>query len=250
MRSFFNMEGPFFVFMNKVADLFILNILFIICCLPVITIGASFTAMSYVTLKMKDGNEGYVWKSFFHSFKQNFRQATLIWLIMLFFAAVLILDFLVMRSQTGGAWILMRYGVIVGAVVWSILFLYVFPTLARFYNSIRRTFSNALLLALANAPKTLLMLLATALAVVATIWSGTTIAYGALVWMMFGFAILSLIYSTLQIGLFRKMSGQPEVNEDEEEKPWVLPDEPEEAGETESLPDLHEENEADKTDPS
>ena len=72
MRDFFSMDGTLFRFLSKVADIMILNLLFILCCLPVVTIGAAVTALSYVTLKMKDQEEGYIWKSFFQSFKQNF----------------------------------------------------------------------------------------------------------------------------------------------------------------------------------
>ena len=52
MDRIFNMDNKFFTFMGKAADLILLNIIFLICCLPVVTIGASVTAMYYVTLKM------------------------------------------------------------------------------------------------------------------------------------------------------------------------------------------------------
>ena len=69
MRQFFNMEGPVFTFLSKMADLLILNVLFILCSIPIVTIGASLTAMSCVSIKMKDGLEGYVWKTFLPSFR-------------------------------------------------------------------------------------------------------------------------------------------------------------------------------------
>ena len=77
------MDNKFFVFMGRVADLMILNILCIICCIPIITIGASVTAMYYVTLKMTRNEESYIVRSFFKSFKENFKQATVIWLVAL-----------------------------------------------------------------------------------------------------------------------------------------------------------------------
>ena len=55
MNNLFNMDGPLFRFLSKVADLMILNLIFLISCIPIVTIGASITALSYVTLKMKDG---------------------------------------------------------------------------------------------------------------------------------------------------------------------------------------------------
>ncbi len=76
MDRIFNMDNKFFTFMGKAADLILLNIIFLICCLPVVTIGASVTAMYYVTLKMVRNEESYISRSFFQSFRQNFRQAT------------------------------------------------------------------------------------------------------------------------------------------------------------------------------
>ena len=78
MGRFFNMDNKFFVFMGKIADLCMLNLLCIICCIPIVTAGASLTALYYVTMKMVRNEEAYIFRSFFRSFKQNFKQATVI----------------------------------------------------------------------------------------------------------------------------------------------------------------------------
>ena len=83
MGRFFNMDNKFFVFMGKIADLCMLNLLCIICCIPIVTAGASLTALYYVTMKMVRNEEAYIFRSFFRSFKQNFKQATVINIIML-----------------------------------------------------------------------------------------------------------------------------------------------------------------------
>ena len=70
MDRLFNMDNKFFVFMGRVADLIILNLLCILCCLPIVTAGASVTAMFYVTLKMARNEESYIVRSFFKSFKE------------------------------------------------------------------------------------------------------------------------------------------------------------------------------------
>ena len=72
MSRLFNLDSPIMVFLSKMADLLILNLLALICCIPIITIGASMTAMSYVTLKMVRDEECYIAKDFFKSFRQNF----------------------------------------------------------------------------------------------------------------------------------------------------------------------------------
>lgn len=72
MNRFFNMDNKFFVFMGRVADLLLLNFLCILCCIPVVTAGASITALYYVTLKMARDEESYIARSFFHSFMTIF----------------------------------------------------------------------------------------------------------------------------------------------------------------------------------
>ena len=72
MGKLFDLDSPIMNFLGKLADLIILNILAFICCIPIVTAGASMTALYYVCLKMVRNNEGYIMKSFFKSFKQNF----------------------------------------------------------------------------------------------------------------------------------------------------------------------------------
>ena len=103
MGRFFSMDNKFFTFMNKVADLCILNIICLVCCIPIVTAGASITAMYYVTLKMVRNEEAYIVRSFFKSFKDNFKQATIINLIMIAVGAVLYLDLNVAKNMPGSA---------------------------------------------------------------------------------------------------------------------------------------------------
>ena len=100
MNKVFNFEGPVFTFLSRLADLFWLNLLYILCCLPVITAGAATTALFYVTLKMAKDEEGYITRSFFKSFKDNFIQATLIWAAFLVVFVIMYLDF---RIANGGS---------------------------------------------------------------------------------------------------------------------------------------------------
>ena len=97
MDKFFNLDNPVMAFMGKIADLIILNFIVILFSLPIFTIGASWTALYYVTLKMVRKEESYMFKDFWHSFKENFKQATIIWLLVLVVAAVFVGDFLIWR---------------------------------------------------------------------------------------------------------------------------------------------------------
>ena len=159
MGRIFDMNNKFFSFMSKVADLCILNIICVVCCIPVITAGASITAMYYVTLKMVRNEEAYIVRSFFKSFKQNFKQATIINLIMLLIGLVLYVDLNVSKAMQGGAGQIFQIIFMAFVLIYFILFLYVYPVLARFYNTIKNTIKNALFMAIRHLPYTVVMVL-------------------------------------------------------------------------------------------
>lgn len=159
MDRFFNMDNKFFTFMGRVADLFILNALCLICCIPIVTAGASITAMFYVSLKMVRNEESYIVKSFFKSFKENFKQATIIHLILLASAVVLFIDMNIISNMDGTVSNVLQVVFMAFALLIAMIFLYIYPILAKFYNSIKNTFSNAFLMAIRHLPYTILMLI-------------------------------------------------------------------------------------------
>lgn len=215
MRQFFNMEGPVFTFLSKMADLLILNVLFILCSIPIVTIGASLTAMSCVSIKMKDGLEGYIWKTFLTSFRENFKQATVIWAIMVLAAVVLATDLLLVRTSAGTLQHVVQITVYVGILLWIMFLTVVFPLLSRFDNTIRNTMRNAVLLAVGNAPRTLLMSAIIIGSVIATLWNAMTLSTGLLLWLLFGFAVLSWIDASLLYPVFKKIMPPEEETGDE-----------------------------------
>ena len=93
MGGFFNYDNPVWRFVGRIWDLFILNLLWVICSIPILTFGASTTAMYYCTLKIaKDRDSGGMFTMFFHSFKDNIKQSTLIWIIMALTGGILFFD--------------------------------------------------------------------------------------------------------------------------------------------------------------
>lgn len=153
----FNYDSPLMQALGKVADLMWLNVLTLICCIPIITAGASLTAMNYMALKIARNEECYITRGFFKSFKENFKQATIIWLILLALIVVLISDFYVMSVAEFEFGNIMRVAITLVAVFVAFLALYVFPVLARFENTIWRTIKNSFLLSIVQFPKTILM---------------------------------------------------------------------------------------------
>lgn len=202
MSKLFRMDSPLMRFLTKIADLMVLNILFCVTSIPLITIGASWTALYSVTLKMVRDEEGSVSRSYFHSFRQNFKQATLLWLGVLVVLALLVLDIRVLNGMAEGtAPGLLRLGVEILALLGIMVLQYLFPSLARFEASLADTLKNACVMALAYLPKTALMTAAAVGAVWITQINNTTIAVGLMVWPLIGFALMAFGNS----GILRKI---------------------------------------------
>lgn len=165
------MDSPLFSFLNKVADLIILNLLTLVCCIPVITVGAAMTGLNYVCLKMVRNEEGYIIRGFFKSFKQNFKQATIIWLIILLVIGVLAGDVFIMSYSNVAFPTWLRVALLAVGVIVIVALMHVFPVLARFDNTIRNTFRNSLYMGILTLPKTILMMICWALPIVITLLS-------------------------------------------------------------------------------
>lgn len=202
MSKLFSMDSPLMRFLTKIADLMVLNILFCVTSIPLFTVGASWTALYSVTLKMVRDEEGPVFRSYFQSFRQNFRQATLLWLGVLAVLTLLVLDIRALNDMAGGTVPgLLRVGVEILAILGIMVLQYLFPSLARFEASLADTLKNACILAIANLPRTALMTAATVGAAWITLINNTTIAVGLMVWPLIGFALMAFGNS----GILRKI---------------------------------------------
>lgn len=98
----FGIDGKFYEIVSAIADLVILNLLFVLCSLPIFTIGASTTALFGVTKKMADNREGYIVRTYFKLFKENFKQSTAMWLILLMLSIIPTLDLYIVNSLKEG----------------------------------------------------------------------------------------------------------------------------------------------------
>ena len=220
MGRLFDMDNKFFRFMGRLADLCILNVLCILCCIPVVTAGASITAMFYVTMKMVRNEEAYIARSFFKSFKENFRQATVINIIMLVIAGVLYVDFRVAKSMPGTASTVFQYLFLIFAILYVMLFTYIYPVLAKFYNSIKNTFRNAILMSVRHLPYTVLMIIVSICPVlVFYIQSARAQSMLLLLLIMVGFALVAYINSFFFVKIFdRYVIQEPEEKSENAEE--------------------------------
>lgn len=154
-----NFNSPIMDFINTTVHFIALNITFVICCLPIITIGPALAALYQVTLREVRGEHGYLIRKFFQHFKEMFVHAFLTFAI--FIGTILIFVFnITFWSGLGGllANVILVFICITLFIVVS-AFIYVFPLMARFKNSLWFTIKNAFLIALTNPKKTLLLLI-------------------------------------------------------------------------------------------
>ena len=151
MDKLMSLDNPFWRSLHTAADMLILNLLYVLFCLPVVTIGAATSALYAVSMKLADRDEDiYVTRYFWKSFAANFKQATWIWLIFLAVGFFLGYDLLLVNVPDLYflnwleivLWILLGYYVLCLA--------YVFPLQSRYENSVFKTIRNSLLLAIAN----------------------------------------------------------------------------------------------------
>lgn len=156
MNKLFAVDGRLFNAFSKFGDMVLLNLLWIFCCIPIITIGASTTALYYVTLKMVRNEETYIAKSFLKSFKENFRQATTIWIGMIVVAALLYFDFYFSSHmpEEGARLLFIPFAIV--ALFFVMFACYIFPILSFFKNSLRKAIKNTILMAVAHLPYTIL----------------------------------------------------------------------------------------------
>ena len=166
MGHFFSTDGPLMEYLTKLRDWMILSVLWIVCSLPVITLGVSTTAMYYVTLKMAKKEEVSVFKSFFKSFKENFKQGVVLTLIVLIVGAILILDCWYFSRMAGTKGAVMTGVFYAVTVCFLAITLYVFPFLAQFSNTISGIWKSAVVLAIRNIRNTVVILIFHAIPVV------------------------------------------------------------------------------------
>lgn len=191
----FNPDSKFSQFMGRVFDLMILNLVFIFTSIPIFTIGVNYTALYYVTLKMVKNEESYVWKSYWKSWRQNFKQAVGIWLILLFIGVFLFLD-IFLTNQMAGGFAYLKYVFFVLLFVWGMVLTYVFPVLCRFDNTVRQTIKNSLLMAIRHLPWTIVMLIINLLPLLLFIFAPASISSMVLFFMIFlGTSVMALANS-------------------------------------------------------
>lgn len=179
----------------------------IVCSIP---LGPALTAMHYVLLKLVRDEDSYVTKSFFKSFKENFKQGAILQVIQFTAGGILLLDFLIMRDGSG----IYRYIVIAISLILYMVSLYIFPLLSKFVNTVLGTLRNAALMSIMALPKTVLMALVSAVPVVILYFFS---AKALPILILMGIAGPGFVQALLYNNTFKRFEPKVEEMSDEEE---------------------------------
>ena len=207
MGKFFGLDSPIINFLSKVTDFIILNILTVVLCVPIITGGAALTALYYVMGRMVRGESYYVFKTYFSSFKSNFKQATCEWLMVLALAALLFFDISILFYNDTGFPRIFIYLLIAIVLILFVLLQLLFPLQSRFENSVKTTIHNTFILAMANFPRAILMAACWAVPVALVMVSLRTVPFV----LLFGLSVPAYLKALHFVTIFKRF--EPEIEE-------------------------------------
>lgn len=209
--KFLSYDGLLARIVRYIWNLFVLNICFILCCLPVITIGAAISAMYAVFLN--DFRESGVLRKFFGAFAENFKQATVIWLIFMALAAVLAANWYYLLTYSfGGNGLLLAVAAVVSVLYLSVVS-FAFALQAKFENPPLQTMKNALILSIGKLFSGVLMSFVNLFPVIMFVVDLDVFVNVVAIWIPLGFALQIQINALIVRRVFRKL--QPKNQDDQ-----------------------------------
>ncbi len=162
MTRIFNLDNPVWNFLGKLTDMIVLTVLWVTVSIPVITAGASTAALYDISLQLAENQEGYIVRSFFRSFKKNWKKSTAVWMGTVCIGMFLLSDFYVYSHMEQSFGVILLTSSILLAVICLMTLLYVFPLIVRGNMNLRSVLITAFMLALKNLGWTIFMLVAAA----------------------------------------------------------------------------------------
>ena len=180
--------------LTHIFDFILLNILWLLTSIPIVTLGTATAALYSVMMSVVEKKEGYIIKDYWKAFCRNFKQSTVVWILLLFLGACLWFDLTLIGVVPG---LFRQIGTVVLGAVLIFYFMeciFVFPLIAKFENSTGNMIKNALLI-----PYALMILFMTGAAIIVTFLNQRTIMIGAVIWSAIGVSVLSYANSLLLV---------------------------------------------------
>ena len=202
MHNLFNMENPTMQLLSKIADMVILNLLFVLFSLPIVSIGASFTALFSVTFKMTKEEGTPICKTFWQAFLSNFKQSTLLWIGIAVLGVILSLNLRFALADGSVAGNLLKIATLLAAIAFFMVVQYLFPYVARFQDKTAVVIKNCLLLALAHLPGTVCCGLIVIVPIFLSFTSMSSLWFAIFAWTVIGISGIAYINSQIFLRIF------------------------------------------------
>ncbi|MDY2628975.1 MAG: YesL family protein [Lachnospiraceae bacterium] len=205
--NMFEIDNPFNNIMTKIFDVVLLNFLFLVCSIPVITIGASASALYCMTMKMVDDREAGIIKGFFKAFRENFRKSVPMTLMLIVCMALLMADLHILGQTDNSVSMIMYGGCVALLIAVGAVACYAFPLLAKFENTVKGTLVNAAKIAATHLIQTLIILLINSIPVIWILVSPETFAPVFIIWVLTGTGAAAYVNSIFLVKIFDKLSA-------------------------------------------
>ena len=222
MRNIFRWDSPFAQKLALVGNLVVLNILWVVCSLPVVTMGAATAAMYHTVFQFMTNEEDQVIVPFFRGFKNNFWQATGVWMVLLAIGALMIFNVVFLLQQTTTYFMLMAVwtAVLVVSVIVVLIQTQLIPMLARFEMKTVALVKSSILLVLLHFPSTLMMAALNLVPIVAFGFFPEIALKCSILWVGLWFALVAYLNGRMLLKLWKKHmpaeEEKPEENSEEE----------------------------------
>ena len=158
-RNLFNPDSGLMITMSRITDVIFLSLFWLMCCIPVVTAGASFAALYDASYRAFRENEKNTWKRFFSTFRDNWKSGILPTILFLLAGAGLMKAVITLWNLAVAgslSWMMFSALAFVAMVILGILSV-MFPMLSRFENSFAALVKNTVFLSLANLPRTMVL---------------------------------------------------------------------------------------------
>ncbi|MDD6572196.1 MAG: YesL family protein [Thermoflexaceae bacterium] len=161
MSRIFSLDSPLWMLLNKITDVIILSLLFIVTSIPIVTAGASLTALYYNMFRLADNTEGNIVRGYFQKFRENFKTATFVWLICLVIGGMLAGDlYICIKMNIPAASFLMAFFTMAGVIFMAIV-TYLFPLLSYCNGSVRKIVFMAFMMSVKEIFRTVFLMFIT-----------------------------------------------------------------------------------------
>ena len=204
MAGFFSPDSKLYRFMCRLTDMVKLNLLWILCSLPLVTVGAATIAASSISLKIADGQEGYIGRDFFKAFRDNLKQGISMSFITVLCLWVVWIDFQLFSAAEENSLLFLITGII-AAYVFTFSLLYVFPLLARYENTVLNCLKNSFRISMKYFLRSLLLVVIVAFEATVMFWSRKTL----ILLVVAGPAFINLTVCSFASIIFRELEKIP-----------------------------------------